>query len=165
MKSHSVVVVLTLFTLLAVTSTGCQNANYNTNANAVNANTNANTNASVNANINANGNANTSLNANISRAEYERDKDSWAQEARRLGRTIGSGVNDGWLWTKTRALLAAEDELRDSTINVDVENGVVTLTGSVATNQQKATAGRIAQGVDDVTSVRNNLTVSASTNS
>ena len=156
MKSYSVVIAIC--TIIAATAIGCQTANNNVN-------TNANTSANVNANINANSNANRSLNANMSRAEYERDKDSWADEARRLGRTIGTGVNDGWLWTKTRALLTSENDLRDTTINVDVENGVVTLSGSVATNQQKTTAGRIAQGIDGVSSVRNNLAITANTNS
>lgn len=163
MRSHSVVVGLTLFALLALTATGCETANYNTNTNANIATANAN--ANTTANLNANERADRPLNPNITREEYDRDRQSWEEEARRLGRTIGSGVNDGWLWTKTRALLAGEDNLRDSTINVDVENGVITLSGSVATNAQKETAGRIAQGVEGVTSVRNNITVSGSANS
>ena len=145
---------------VAVAISGCQTTS-DTNTNA-NANSNLNANANANANLNANANANRrSANANISREEYERDRESWAEEARQLGRTIGSGVNDGWLWTKTRALLAAEDDLRDSTINVDVDNEVVTLTGSVRTDAQKAMAGRIAQNVDGVKSVKNDLIVSA----
>ena len=143
---------------VAVAISGCRTTT-NTNANA---NANINANANANANMNANAYANRrSANANISREEYDRDRESWAEEARQLGRTIGSGVNDGWLWTKTRALLAAEDELRDSTINVDVDNEVVTLTGSVRTDAQKAMAGRIAQNVDGVKSVKNDLIVSA----
>ena len=155
------IVVFGVLTLtLAVAISGCQTTT-NTNTNA-NANSNLNANANANANMNANVNANRrSANANISREEYERDRESWAEEARQLGRTIGSGVNDGWLWTKTRALLAAEDDLRDSTINVDVDNEVVTLTGSVRTEAQKAMAGRIAQNVDGVKSVKNDLIVSA----
>ena len=143
---------------VAVAISGCQTTS-NTNTNA---NSNMNANANANANMNANANVNRrSANANISREEYERDRESWAEEARQLGRTIGSGVNDGWLWTKTRALLAAEDDLRDSTINVDVDNDVVTLTGTVRTDAQKAMAGRIAQNVDGVKSVKNDLIVSA----
>ena len=145
---------------VAVAIGGCRTTT-NTNTN-TNVNSNMNANANANANTNANANANRrSANANISREEYERDRESWAAEARQLGRTIGSGVNDGWLWTKTRALLAAEDDLRDSTINVDVDNEVVTLTGSVRTDAQKAMAGRIAQNVDGVKSVKNDLIVSA----
>ena len=60
--------------------------------------------------------------------------------------------------------LAAEDDLRDSTINVDVDNAVVTLSGTVANQTQKAKAERVAKGVDGVKSVKNNLTVSASGN-
>jgi osmotically-inducible protein OsmY len=58
--------------------------------------------------------------AAITREEYEKNKESYRDEAKQLGRKIGAGANDGWLWTKTRAALAAEDDLRDSTINVDV---------------------------------------------
>jgi hyperosmotically inducible protein len=162
MRNYSPVIVV--FTIIAALTIGCQTANNNTNANGNTTAVNANANANTSANINANGNANRPLNANMSRAEYERDKDSWAEEARRLGRTIGTGVNDGWLWTKTRALLASENDLRDTTINVDVENGVITLSGSVATNQQKTTAGRIAQGVNGVAGVRNNLAIAGNTN-
>ena len=154
--TNRIVVFGVLILTLAVAISGCQTTS-DTNTNA-----NLNANANANANLTANTNANRrSANANISREEYERDRESWAEEARQLGRTIGSGVNDGWLWTKTRALLAAEDDLRDSTINVDVDNEVVTLTGSVRTDAQKAMAGRIAQNVDGVKSVKNDLIVSA----
>jgi hyperosmotically inducible periplasmic protein len=151
---------------LVALAAGCQTAtNTNANANANTAVVNANVNANANMNANANANANRrSANANITREEYERERQSWADEARRLGRTIGSGANDGWLWTKTRALLAAEDDLRDSTINVDVDNAAVTLTGTVANQAQKAKAERVAKGVEGVKSVKNNLTVSAGGN-
>src|SRR5919106_2742041 len=138
---------------------GCETAT-NTNTNTNSAVSNANTNANVNANANANTNANRrTVNANISREEYERERDSFAEEAKRLGRTIGSGANDGWLWTKTRAMLATTDDLRDSTINVDVDNAEVMLSGTVATQAQKTKAGQVATAVEGVKSVRNNLTV------
>ena len=148
---------------------GCQtttNTNANANGNtAIVMNTNTNANANANTSMNANANANRrAANANITREEYERERTSFTEEARRLGRTIGTGANDGWLWTKTRALLAAEDDLRDSTINVDVDNAIVTLTGTVANQAQKAKAERVARGVEGVKSVKNNLTVSATGN-
>jgi hyperosmotically inducible protein len=144
--------------LLAI---GCETAtNTNTNANSNVAVSNANTNA--NANVNANTNANRrSVNANISREEYEKVKETFAGEAKRLGRTIGTGANDGWLWTKTRAVLATTDDLRESTINVDVDNAVVTLSGTVATAAQKSKAAEVAKSVEGVKSVKNNLVVSA----
>lgn len=128
--------------------------------------TNTNTNANVNANLNANlatpavnANTNTSTGRAPTREEYERDRDRYEREARESGRTIGSGANDGWLWVKTRFELATADDLRDSTINVDVDNAVVTLTGSVASQAQKTRAQEVARAVEGVTNVRNNLTV------
>ena len=51
----------------------------------------------------------TTRGAAMTREEYEKNKESYTEEAKRLGRKIGAGANDGWLWTKTRAALAAED--------------------------------------------------------
>jgi hyperosmotically inducible protein len=146
----------------AVLSLACdQTTNTNTNAN-VNANSNLNANRATPAvNANANANANTTTGRAPTREEYDRDRDRYAREARESGRTVGSGANDGWLWVKTRFELAAADDLRDSTINVDVDNAVVTLTGTVATAAQKTRAQAVARAVEGVTNVRNNLTVSS----
>ncbi len=144
-------------TALAGSLTGC---NQTTNENA-NARANANTNTPV-ANANTNTNANTKR--ALTREEYEKNKESYARQAKGSGRTIGTGVNDGWLWVKTRFDLAAADNLRDSTINVDVENAVVTLRGTVATAAQKAEAEKVAKAVDSVKGVKNLLKVSPSGN-
>jgi osmotically-inducible protein OsmY len=144
---------------LALSFAGCnQTANYNANANA-----NANSRAVV-TNENTNANANSNTKRSPTREEYEKNKQSYAEEAKSLGRKIGAGLDDGWLWTKTRFELAAADNLRDSTINVDVENGVVTLTGTVANAKQKAEAEKVAKSVEGVKAVKNLLTVSANTN-
>ena len=102
------------------------------------------------------------INANMSRSDYDRDRDSVLAEARRLGRTIGSGADDGWNWLQVRGKLAAADDLRDSTINVDVDNGAVTLTGTVANGAQKTRATALVKEVDPKLRVTNNLTVAAS---
>ncbi|HEX8286583.1 MAG TPA: BON domain-containing protein [Pyrinomonadaceae bacterium] len=160
--------------VLAVASIGCSsdshtNTNTNTNtranANVTTTNTNANNTAYV---VNTNNmetgtiNSNANYNANITRAEYDKDKDRWSQEAKRTGGNIGSGVNDGWLWTKTRTALMTTNDLRDSTINVDVNNEIITLNGTVANAAQKAKAGEVANGIEGKKSVVNNLKVSAS---
>jgi hyperosmotically inducible protein len=143
---------------LAFALTGC-NPSTNDNANVtVNANKPANANTAV-----ANSNANTNSRKGITREDYEREKAKYQKEAKQAGRTIGTGLNDGWLWTKTRFDLAAADDLRDSTINVDVNNSVVTLTGTVASPAQKTRAEAIAKSVEGVTSVKNMLKVSANT--
>jgi BON domain-containing protein len=144
--------------VLAFSLAGCnQTANENTN-NRANANT-------ATANKNENINANTSTKRAPTREEYEKNKESYAQEAKNLGRKIGTGLDDGWLWVKTRFDLAAADDLRDSTINVDVENGIVTLSGTVATAEQKAKAETIGKSVEGVKSVKNLLKVAPNTNS
>jgi hyperosmotically inducible protein len=100
-----------------------------------------------------------SYNANMTRDEYEKNKESYSADAKRMGSTIGSGANDAWLWTKVRAALTTADDLRDSTINVDVDNSVVTLRGTVADGKQKIRAVDVAKKVDGVKSVTNKLTL------
>lgn len=144
---------------LGLALTGCgDTANYNTNANA---NSPANANVAV---ANTNVNATPTPRRALTREEYERDKDRYSREAKDAGRTIGTGLNDGWLWVKTRFDLAAADDLRDSTINVDVDKDVVTLSGTVATAAQKAQAEKIAKAVEGVKSVKNMLKLSAPAN-
>ncbi|MEW6129510.1 MAG: BON domain-containing protein [Acidobacteriota bacterium] len=98
---------------------------------------------------------------NISREAFERQKDRLAKEARELGRKIGDGNDDLWIWTKTRGALAYADGLRGVTINVDVENAVITLSGRLPNEAQKTQAEEIARNIDGVKSVKNDLIVSA----
>jgi len=153
LKNANLIIVLGV----ALLFTGC-NDTANENAN-TNANTNANR-AAVNANTPvANSNSNANSNRALTREEYERDKEKYAKEAKDTGRKIGTGVSDGWLWVKARYELAATDDLRDSTINVDVENGVVTLTGTVPTAAQRVKAEQTAKAVEGVTAVKNMIKV------
>jgi osmotically-inducible protein OsmY len=144
---------------LAVVLPGCDNtANQNATANR-----NANANANVNANATATATpvANTNSNRAPTRAEYEANKERYNREAKESGRKVGTGANDTWLWIKTRFDLAAADDLRDSTINVDVDNDIVTLSGTVASAAQKTRAEQVAKAVEGVKSVRNQLKVQA----
>src|SRR5258705_6920477 len=144
-------------TALALTLIGCnQTTNENPTANNRAPITHANAPAPV---VNSNVNANTNSRRAPSREEYERDKERYQREAKESGRTIGTGLNDGWLWAKVRFDLAAADDLRDSTINVDVDKGVVTLTGTVASPAQKSRAETVAKSAEGVKSVRNLLKV------
>ena len=166
MKKFTLFLTVAVFAMALI---GCSTAT-NTNTTTV-GRTNANT-ATVNSTntavvVNTNNmetgamNSNSTAMGNITRADYDRDKDRYAKEAKDAGRTIGTGANDGWLWTKTRAALATTAGLRDSTVNVDVSNAVVTLSGTVATAAQKAQAETVAKGIEDVKSVTNNLKVQA----
>jgi osmotically-inducible protein OsmY len=155
LRIFGIITSLTLAVLLAGCSDTANNSNTRVNAN-------ANLNANTNANRNANANANT--NQAPTRAEYEKNKQTYSQQAKGLGSKIGTGLDDGWLWTKTRFDLAAVADLRDSTINVDVENAVVTLSGTVASAEQKTKAEATAKAVEGVKGVKNMLKVAAAPN-
>ncbi|HXG67895.1 MAG TPA: BON domain-containing protein [Blastocatellia bacterium] len=97
---------------------------------------------------------------NLSREDFERTRERFEKEAKELGRRVGDGADDLWIWTKTRAALAYADNLRDVTINVDVENNVVTLSGTVPDEAQKKAAEEIARSIEGVHSVKNEIRVS-----
>ena len=140
---------------LLVLIAGCDNTANNNRV--ANANANANANATVATTPVVNTNTNTRRAP--TREETEREKERYSREAKESGRTVGTGANDLWLWVKTRFDLAAADDLRDSTINVDVDKDVVTLTGTVANAAQKTKAETVAKAVEGVKGVRNQLKV------
>jgi osmotically-inducible protein OsmY len=144
-----------LFICAAVLTAACAGCDDNA------ANSNATANATATANANTGFGIN--VNANITREDFEKNKERFEREAKEAGRKIGAGADDAWLWTKTRAALAYAEDLRDVTINVDVENNVVTLTGSVGTDAQKGKAEQIARSVEGVKEVKNQLAVSGKT--
>ncbi len=65
------------------------------------------------------------------------------------------------MWFKTKGELATIAGLRDSTINVDVTNDVITLKGTVATAAQKDEAEKAAKSIDGQKGVKNELKVDA----
>jgi len=155
---------ITLFTfvaILAMALIGCSTTG-NTNVK-VNGNVNANTAVVLNSNQAPITNANLTTtnsnryNANMTREEYEKNKAQY--ETDRTGSTIGSGANDSWLWFKTKAALATTNELRDSTINVDVTNDVVTLRGTVANKAEADKAISVAKGIQGVKNVNSVLKI------
>lgn len=154
--------VLTGAVALAAISIGCESA-ANTNVN-VNKALNNNSNVAVVVNNNSNtvnsnmGNGNM-MNSNVSRADYDKDRAKY--ETDKGTSTIGQGANDSWLWFKTKGALATTSDLRDSTINVDVSNDVVTLRGTVASKEQSDKAASVAKGIEGVKSVTNSLKVQA----
>ncbi|HEY0319644.1 MAG TPA: BON domain-containing protein [Pyrinomonadaceae bacterium] len=145
---------------LAALAVGCSSDD---NANTGNANKPANSNTAVVTNTNTTVNANANANANKAptKEDVEKNKETYGKQAKDAGRKVGTGANDMWLWVKTKYDLAAANDLRDSTINVDVENGVITLTGTVATKEQMQKADQIAKAVEGQKGVQNKLKVAA----
>jgi hyperosmotically inducible protein len=87
------------------------------------------------------------------------------QEARTEGRQAtaeaSKAIDDAALTTKVKAALLADDQVKGTQINVDSNNGVVKLTGTVDSPGQVSRALEIAKGVQGVQKVENNLMASA----
>ena len=74
----------------------------------------------------------------------------------------GSDVKDAGITTAVKAKFAVDDVVKASAIDVDTENGVVTLNGTVENRQQSSRAVELAKAVDGVKQVRNRLSVTPS---
>ena len=84
-----------------------------------------------------------------------------AAEGREAGREAATAVDDTWITTKIQAKYFLDPEVKGHEVNVDTQNGVVTLKGSVASEAQKQAAEAIARETQGVTRVDNQLTVAA----
>jgi osmotically-inducible protein OsmY len=150
---------LALASLLA--ACGGTTSNTNANVNRSNSMTNLGTN-NANSNMyvtNSNANSNSSKwNANISREEYEKNRSEY-EKNRGSSESVGQSLEDSWLWFKTKSALMTTSDLRDSTINVDVQNGVITLKGTVASAAEKTKAKQVADGIEGKKSVVDQLKV------
>jgi hyperosmotically inducible protein len=71
----------------------------------------------------------------------------------------GDEVTDGWLITKLKADFVNEDTLKGSSINVDSDNQVVTLKGTVTSEAGRQRAMEIAKTTKGVKRVNNNLVI------
>ena len=71
----------------------------------------------------------------------------------------GAGVSDAWVSTKVKMLLLNSPAVSGYPIDVDTDEGRVTLHGKVPSKAEKMEAGRIARAGTGVVSVRNLLQV------
>jgi hyperosmotically inducible protein len=71
----------------------------------------------------------------------------------------GNPITDAWITMKVHSQFVPEDALEDSNIDVDTTNGVVTLSGTVATEAGRSRAIAIAKATDGVKSVNDKLKV------
>jgi len=83
-----------------------------------------------------------------------------ADKTRELGSAAAGKLDDATITTKVNAALARDKDLSAIRIDVDTQNGVVTLTGPAPTASAKERASEVARQVQGVTSVNNQLTLS-----
>ena len=94
------------------------------------------------------------------RTEAAKDKLPNARERAQNRERVSDTTGNAMLTTKVKTALASDIGLRTMTnINVDSDDGVVTLKGKVTTAEAKKRAEAVAKKVDGVKSVKNQLTV------
>jgi osmotically-inducible protein OsmY len=71
----------------------------------------------------------------------------------------GEVITDGWITSRVHSKYVGEDLLKDSDINVDTVDHIVTLRGTVMSAAARARAAEQAKEVEGVRSVVNHLTV------
>jgi osmotically-inducible protein OsmY len=71
----------------------------------------------------------------------------------------GEATSDAGITSAVKTKMLADTRVKGLDIDVDTEDGVVTLTGKVETAAQKSAALAIAKGTDNVKSVNDKLTV------
>jgi hyperosmotically inducible periplasmic protein len=81
------------------------------------------------------------------------------QELKEAGKAIGEIVDDGALGAKIKSKMALDDLVKAIDINVDVKDGVVTLTGKVGSVKEKERALQLARETTGVKNVVDKLTV------
>jgi hyperosmotically inducible protein len=82
-----------------------------------------------------------------------------ADKSKDVVSATGEKITDGWITTKLNAKFVDETLLKDSKINVDSKDHVVTLKGTVKSDAGKARAVAIARGTEGVVRVIDQLVV------
>lgn len=92
------------------------------------------------------------------------DRELWAADAE-LAADDGaaSALRDGWITTKTKVALMADDAVPALDVNVDTRGGEVTLFGIVPSEAARQAAEAEASRIDGVSRVRNELQVVSET--
>ena len=80
-------------------------------------------------------------------------------KTKEIASEAGEAITDSWITTKVKTKFFDETLLKDSDINVETNDHVVTLKGTVASKAAKARAESIVRGTVGVTQVINNLVV------
>ena len=78
------------------------------------------------------------------------------------GKTLGENIDDAGITAAVKAKLAGEKISTVTRIDVDTNQGVVALNGTVSSEAMRVRAGQIARDVKGVRDVVNNLKVQAS---
>ena len=87
--------------------------------------------------------------------------DKMENKAKDTTHEVKGAVSDSWLTSKTKIALFADDRVKGRDVRVETVTGEVFLRGKVDSDEAKTTAAEIAQGVEGVKNVKNDLQVVA----
>ncbi len=82
-----------------------------------------------------------------------------ANNAPTAGEKVADAISDTALTAKVKTALVAEPDLKSTSIEVTTKNAVVTLTGTVPSTNEKEKARVVAQNVEGVKDVVDNLSL------
>ena len=85
--------------------------------------------------------------------------DKLPAQAERQVERAAAVLDDAAVTAKVKTALIAEPRLKGLSIDVDTSANVVTLSGTIASDELRRQAGQLARGVNGVKDVKNNLTV------
>jgi osmotically-inducible protein OsmY len=85
--------------------------------------------------------------------------DELEQKAKGAAEAAKVRISDSWLTAKTKIELFADERIKGGQISVETVKSVVSLRGKVDSEEARAAAGSVAEAVDGVKSVRNDLEV------
>jgi hyperosmotically inducible periplasmic protein len=75
--------------------------------------------------------------------------------------TLGQHIDDGTVTTKVKAELLSAKNVKSTHIHVKTRKGIVWLTGSVPSADDKSAAQDVVQNVDGVRGVKNHLKIAS----
>jgi hyperosmotically inducible protein len=81
------------------------------------------------------------------------------EKTKDAAKDVGANITDGWITTKVKTDFVNEDALKGSDINVDTNNHIVTLKGTVASEAGRDRAVQIAKTTKGVSRVVDQLTI------
>jgi osmotically-inducible protein OsmY len=92
-------------------------------------------------------------------AKTKEESKKTAGKAKEIASDTGEEITDAWITTKVKTQFVGEDALKGSDINVDTNNHVVTLKGTVTSEAGRTRAVAIAKATKGVTRVVDDLTI------
>lgn len=84
-----------------------------------------------------------------------------AEKSKEIVSSTGEAITDGWITTKVKAKFFDDKLLKESNITVDTNERVVTLKGTVGSDEAKKRAVMIASGTEGVLRVADEVVVKA----